>query len=123
VLVVEDDDPIRTMLLAVLDVAGYEVRGATNGPAALRLLEQWRPHVIVLDPFMRGVEGHWLFAQRAAIRELLSIPVIAVTTRTSGLLSARQLGVRAVLQRPHDVQQLLALIAEAIHDTTGAGPT
>ena len=45
--------------------------------------------------------------------------MIVVTVSTVSLPSARQLGVRAVLQQPHDVDHLRTLIAEAILDPTG----
>src|SRR5689334_9373617 len=52
VMVVEDDDAIRMMLLTVLEVEGYEALGVRNGIDALAMLGEWRPDVIVLDLFM-----------------------------------------------------------------------
>jgi CheY-like chemotaxis protein len=117
--VVEDDDAVRTMLLTVLEVAGYEVHGVGSGEEALTVLRQWQPDVIALDILMEDMEGYRFLADRARHGDLLTIPVVVVTVRTVSLPSARQLGVRAVLQQPHDVGQLRALIAEAILDPTG----
>jgi CheY-like chemotaxis protein len=114
VLVVEDDDAIRTMLLTVLEVAGYDVLGVRNGLDALTMLGEWRPDVIVLDLFMPLMDGFELLARKSASADLASIPVIVVTTSTALLPSAERLGVWAVLQRPHDVNHLRALIAEAM---------
>lgn len=119
VLVVEDDDAVRTMLLTVLEVAGYEVRGVGSGEEALTVLRQWHPDVIALDILMADMDGYRFLADRARYGELLAIPVVVVSVRTVSLPSARQLGVRAVLQQPHEVSQLRALIAEAIVDPTG----
>lgn len=107
------------MLLTVLEVAGYEVRGVGSGQEALAVLRQWHPDVIALDILMADMEGYRFLADRARHGELLTIPVVIVTVRTVSLPSARQLGVRAVLQQPHDISQLRALIAEAIQDPTG----
>ena len=121
VLVVEDDDAVRTMLTTVLEVAGYEVRGVGSGEEALTVLRRWRPDVITLDILMSDMDGYHFLDERARHRHLADIPVIAVTVSTVSLPSARQLGVRAVLQQPHDVDSLRTLIAEAIVDPTGQG--
>jgi two-component system OmpR family response regulator len=114
ILVVEDDDAIRTMLLTVLEVAGYDALGVRSGEDALVMLGEWRPDVIVLDLFLPLMDGHGLLEQRAARTDLAGIPIIVVTTSTAAVPSADRLGVWAVLQRPHDVNHLRALIAGAI---------
>ena len=119
VLVVEDDDAVRTMLTTVLEVAGYEVRGAGSGEEALTVLRQWHPDVIALDILMSNMDGYYFLAERSREGHLGEIPVIVVTVSSASLPSARQLGVRAVLQQPHDVDHLRTLIAEAILDPTG----
>jgi CheY-like chemotaxis protein len=121
VLVVEDDDAVRTMLTTVLEVAGYEVRGVGSGREALTVLRQWRPDVIALDIMMSNMDGYHFLAERSRQGHLEAIPVIVVTVSTTSLPTARQLGVRAVLQQPHDVDHLRRLIAEAIIDPTGQG--
>ena len=121
-LVVEDDDAVRTMLLTVLEVAGYEVRGVGSGEEALTVLRQWRPDVIALDILMSSMDGYHFLAERSRLHDLVSIPVIVVTASTVSLPSAGQLGVRAVLQQPHDVGHLRSLIAEAILDPAGQSP-
>jgi CheY-like chemotaxis protein len=114
-MVVEDDDAIRTMLLTVLEVAGYEALGVRNGGDAFAMLDEWRPDVIVLDLFVPLTDGYELLVRKAARDDLASIPVIVVTSSTASLPSAAHLGVWAVLQRPHDVNHLRALIADAMY--------
>jgi CheY-like chemotaxis protein len=113
-MVVVEDDAIRTMLLSVLDVVGYETLGARYGGDALALLGNWQPDVIVLDLFAPLTDGFALLARLAARDDLAYIPVIVVTSSTASLPSAAHLGVWAVLQRPHDVDHLRALIADAM---------
>jgi two-component system, OmpR family, response regulator len=121
VLVVEDDDAIRTMLVTVLELADYDVRGAMDGAEALETLAKWRPDVIVLDLFMPGMDGRQFLVRRSALDDLAAIPVIVVTATTASLPSAERLGVRAVLQKPHDVEQLRGLIAQVMHPSAGTG--
>jgi CheY-like chemotaxis protein len=119
VLIIEEDDAVRTMLLTVLEVAGHEVRGVGSGEEALTVLRQWQPDVIALNILLSNKGGYRFLDERSRRGDLLDVPVIVVTVSSVSLPSARQLGVRAVLQQPHDVDHLRALIAEAIVDPTG----
>ena len=65
VLVIEDDDAVRTMLLTVLEVAGYEVRGVGSGEEALTILRQWQPDVIALDILMSNMDGYRFLDERS----------------------------------------------------------
>ena len=112
---IEDDDAVRMMLMTVLEVAEYEVRGVRSGDEALTVLGQWRPDVITFDP----QSGDRFLDERARGRELAEIPVVVVTFSSTALSPASQLGVRAVLQQPHDVGHLRMLVAEAILDPKG----
>ncbi|HEX2214012.1 MAG TPA: response regulator, partial [Mycobacterium sp.] len=57
VLVVEDNPDLRLLVADVLAEAGYEVRTVGDGAAALSLLDQWWPEVIVLDLMMPIMDG------------------------------------------------------------------
>ena len=118
VLVIEDDDAVRTMLLTVLEVANYEVRGVRGSVDALRLLETWRPDAIALDVLAPDLDGYRFLDERSRRAELARIPVVVVTFKPVPLPPASQLGVRAVLQQPHDVDALRATIAAALLDPT-----
>ena len=110
------------MLLTVLEVDDYETRGVRNGFDALSVLAEWRPDVIVLDLFMPVMDGQQFLQRRAALAGVADIPIVVVTASTASLPPAGRLGVRAVLQKPHDVNRLRALIAEAIRDPSGESP-
>lgn len=59
VLVVDDNPDMRTSLLLVLQHLGYEAREAASGQEALACVEDWRPHIALVDlnmPDMTGVE-------------------------------------------------------------------
>ncbi len=112
VLVVDDDPDIREMLGMLLEVAGYTVRLAEHGQAALADLHAHpRPCCIVLDLQMPVMDG-WSF--RAAQQQdpaLADIPVIVVTASRS-LAAAAALQVAAYLAKPFASERLLALIEQ-----------
>jgi len=64
VLVVDDEQNIRQVLVYVLEDEGYQVVEAQDGETALRLIERQHPDVIILDMKMPGMDG-WEFADAA----------------------------------------------------------
>ncbi|MBN2005372.1 MAG: response regulator [Anaerolineae bacterium] len=57
-LVVEDRDPSRLLLLKLLQPLGFDVRSATNGKQALEMWENWSPHLIWMDMRMPVMDGY-----------------------------------------------------------------
>ncbi|WP_297035595.1 diguanylate cyclase, partial [Thermogutta sp.] len=57
VIIADDDDLIRKMLARWLTRAGYNVREATNGTEALRIVREQPPDIVITDWEMPGVEG------------------------------------------------------------------
>ena len=63
VVVVDDQPDAADMLAAALELDGYEVQTATSGERALPLIEQFRPHMVLLDVNMPGMDGRELTRQ------------------------------------------------------------
>ena len=113
VLVIDDDESIRRLLDLLLVDAGYDVRAAPDGAAALALLEHdatTPPGVILVDarmPVMDGARFLQVYRQRLG----RGAPVIALTAGT--LASAGHLGSEAdaVLRKPFDLDDVLHLVA------------
>jgi CheY-like chemotaxis protein len=85
VLVVDDDDDIRAILVELLVGEGYWAVAAADGEQALRIASRFPPDVILLDLMMPVMSG-WQF--RAAQRKdpaLADIPVIVVSAFANDL--------------------------------------
>lgn len=79
VLVVEDDAPLAHMFCTALAMNGLSVMRAADGLSALRIVDEYRPDIVVLDLMLPQVDGWTVlreFQSRAATR---SIPVVVVT--------------------------------------------
>lgn len=112
VLLVDDDEEIRSTLGAVLQAEGFDVVEARNGLHALQqLLRQPLPDVILLDmtmPVMTGFEFLELQQEDPRIRHL---PVIAVTVHAKAV----EIGaVRRLVRKPFDLGELVAVIREVL---------
>ncbi len=113
VLVVEDDEDIRTDLTAILRVKGFVVEEAANGKEALaRLRAGERPCLIVLDLMMPVMNGWELRAAMRADAELARLPVVVVSGKGRIPPDEEQtLAPAAVLVKPFELSELLDLVA------------
>jgi DNA-binding response OmpR family regulator len=117
VLVVDDEPAVCETIALFLSMAGYAVACAEDGEMAQRLIEPFRPDVIVADIFMPHQDGlgliNWLRQQA------LPTPVIVMSGRErsedfDGLALARNLGAAATLAKPFFPRQLTEAITSAI---------
>jgi CheY-like chemotaxis protein len=110
VLVVDDDEAMRGMIAMWLESAGYKVRTASNGQAALESLDQQTPCVIVLDLMMPVMSG-WQFREAQLQRDTFSnIPVIILSGHHNTPMEAQKLGAAAWIGKPIDVERLMTTI-------------
>lgn len=107
VLVVEDDDSIRSMLIDVLSFDGYRAIGARDGMEALAAIEQEHPFVILLDLLMPLLDGR-SFAN--VVRDNgIDVPIV-VMTASDGHIS-REVPADAYVAKPFDLPDLLSTVA------------
>jgi DNA-binding response OmpR family regulator len=110
VLVVEDDRPIGELLAGCInDEEGYRAIHVTRPTDALHTLEQMQPDLLVLDVGLPGMSGLELYDRVHQDERLRNVPVI-FETAVSREHSAefRKRGIRDVLQKPFDLNDLIA---------------
>ena len=118
VLVVEDDDAARELLVKVLHVAGADTCAAASSGEALEMLGNWRPDLVLSDLGMPRDEGY------ALIRAVRSLPaerggcVPAAALTVAGEPQARSraaaAGYDAQLAKPVEPVALLATVARLV---------
>jgi CheY-like chemotaxis protein len=85
-LVVDDVEDNRTLLVRMLSALGMEVREAADGPSALAMWEEWQPHALWMDLRMPGMDGNEA-VQRLRDRESeLGRPRTVVIALTASVL-------------------------------------
>jgi CheY-like chemotaxis protein len=112
ILVVEDDDEIRSALAQVLEDQGFAVHVAANGRHAIDVLRQApdKPRLILLDLMMPVMDG-WAFrAAQLADSELAEIPVVILSAAHDARRQAQALHVDGFLAKPLNVPKLLDTI-------------
>lgn len=121
VLVVEDDEALRTVLQEVLDSYDFRASGAANGLEALERVEEVRPDCIVLDLIMPELDGlGFLDAFRRVFPDQAELPILAMSASlpsTETRERLRRLGAPVILQKPFDIAAFVGCVLEI----TGAG--
>lgn len=113
VLVVEDEDAIRALLVAALRREPFEVDEAADGAAALQLTREHEYAVIVLDLMMPRVDGFsFIEAFRAASPDTRTTVVVLTAFDDSMIGRLRPDQVHAIVRKPFDVPQLVAMVRE-----------
>jgi two-component system chemotaxis response regulator CheY len=117
ILVVDDDQHFRDMLIRVLEDAGHEVTHAANGEEGLRAYRAAPPDAVVIDLVMPGKEGIETIMQLK--REFPAARVIAMSGggrrgNTSYLEVAGKLGASRMLAKPFTIEQILGVIDDLL---------
>jgi len=109
VLVIDDDEDIRSLVAELLQRAGLVVDQAADGRSGLRAFHQSAPDLVVLDVSMPDLDG-WQTLER--IRDLSDVPVMMVTARGAELERVRglQAGADDYLVKPFGRQELVARV-------------
>src|SRR6185295_1321432 len=113
VLVVDDDDAIRTLLAAALRREPFEVDTAIDGATALEMTRHVEYAAIVLDLMMPRINGfEFLEAFHAATPKRRSV-IFVVTAFDDAKVSKLPAGhVHAIVRKPFDVTQLVTMVRE-----------
>ncbi len=119
ILLVDDDHDLLRLISLRLSAAGYRVRTADSGEAALAALAIARPAAVVTDLRMPGIDGLTLFD--AIHRQDPALPVLILTAHGTipDAVSATQRGVYGFLTKPFDSQELLQKVASAVRLSGG----
>jgi len=109
VLLIDDDDEVRTAMAELFRLEGYDVIDANNGQAGLTLLETNQPSVAVIDYLMPGLNGVQV-AQLARAKQPF-LPIIFVSGYADTMALESVSGAK-VLRKPVNADELLAVVSE-----------
>jgi DNA-binding response OmpR family regulator len=113
ILVIEDDEDIRTIVVTRLKMAGYETIVSAGGMDGLRRFYGDRPDLVVLDIAMPVMDG-WQVLER--LREVSDVPVLILTAASQERDKLRGLrsGADDYITKPFSGEELLARVEVAL---------
>ncbi len=109
VLVVDDEDRIRSVVRGYLENDGFEVAEARDGEAAIRVEQDWHPDLVVLDVMMPGIDGLEVLRR---LRTRSEVPVILLTARSEEVdkLVGLSVGADDYVTKPFSPRELVARV-------------
>lgn len=109
VLVVEDDDAVRKLIVTALGSHGYEWISAVTGKEAIDAIAASDPSIVLLDLGLPDIDGQDVIAK---VRTWSQVPIIVVSARADDLdkIKALDAGADDYLSKPFSVGELLARI-------------
>lgn len=117
IVIVEDEQPIRQMYKAKLELAGFSASTADNGHDGLVIIKQNMPDVVLLDLRMPGMSGDEMLAKLRETEWGADIRVIILTnlSRDEAPARLRYLGVsRYVVKAHHTPSQIVEIVHEVL---------
>ena len=115
-ILVVDDHPVNVMALSMLlKASGFDVRGTSEGRAALEIAAEFRPSVVLLDIGIPIMDGYEIARRLRADPAFASLRIIAVTGYSSdeARRKSREAGFDRHLVKPVPLEELLAAIAHS----------
>ena len=122
ILVVDDDDLIRKLVVKTLVRAGYDVVASANGQEATDIYRREPADLIITDLFMPEKEGMEIIMELK--RDFPDVRIIAISGAgslgsTEYLEMARMIGATRTLAKPFGQEQLLGAVREALGEVQG----
>lgn len=110
ILVVEDDEDIRNVVVEILESEGYPTREAANGKEALEILSQIeKPCLVLLDMMMPIMNGRQFIDAVMADAYLAPIPILIVSAIAD---KANTTGSVGFLKKPIDIDVVLKVVGQ-----------
>jgi len=117
ILVVDDEEDLRNMLSAILVQCGAEVRSSGSAAGALKIMEDWRPDLLLSDIAMPDKDGLWLISEIRALEAAQGagrryLPAVALTAyvKVETRIQVLKAGFDMFLPKPVIPAELLAVI-------------
>lgn len=119
ILVVDDEEQIRTMLAEMLTSEGYEVTQAEDGETALDIADIEHPDLVLLDVWMPGMDGFDVLEGMRRTEAMESTPCIFITAMdpSDGERMAMDLAADCYLTKPFELSILRAAVRSVLRKT------
>lgn len=117
ILVAEDDKFLANAYRVKLSKANYDVRLASDGEEALKILSEFMPDLVILDLVMPKIDGFTVLTNMRADEKLKKIPVLVASNlgQKDDMEKAKRLGARDFLVKSDlSIDQLLKKVTSVV---------
>jgi len=119
ILVIDDDRELTETVRGMLEAQGYEVLTANDGEQGLELAYTERPHLVLLDLMMPGMDGYQV-CRELQFGYTKDIPIVILTAKTDlpDMMEANRCGATAFVTKPFRVDYLLSTVRNVLRDAS-----
>jgi len=111
ILVIEDDNSIRELLVELLQSEGYEVSSAVNGLEGLKSLEKnKKPDLILIDLMMPVMDGYSFRSEQMKHPVWSKIPVVVMSAEANAKEKMKNFNITAFLSKPVELDTILKTV-------------
>ncbi len=111
ILIVDDEDDIRTIIKTILETHGFNTVEASNGEEALEKLKTLTPAAVILDIMMPGLNGYDVVVSMKQQTKTQNIPIIMLSAKSEYddlIKGYKDYGVEYYITKPFTSKQLLS---------------
>lgn len=120
ILIADDDEPVRHLIRAGLEGAGYDVAEAANGVEAIRAANATPFDLVITDILMPEKDGLETIVHLRKRSPGLKVIAISGYENALFLADARGLGAARVLPKPFKIAELVAMVRDLLEQPTAA---
>jgi UDP-3-O-[3-hydroxymyristoyl] N-acetylglucosamine deacetylase len=114
VLVVDDEERIRSSLKGILSDEGFRVLDTGRAPAVMDIINRERPRLVLLDVWMPDIDGIELLRRIKAVSPQTEVIMISGHGNINSAVAATKLGAADFIEKPFSVDGLLGSIGRAL---------
>ncbi len=121
ILVVDDEPQITRVLRTTLSAQGYDLRVAADGEAALDIVKDWKPDLVITDLAMPNMDGLELCRR---LRESSGVPILVLSVRGQERMKIQALdaGADDYVTKPFNMGELLARVRAQLRRAPSTAP-
>ena len=113
-LIVEDDDDLRTLLVGRFEDAGYRVEAVASGPDALAAVAREVPDLVILDVMLPGLDGIEVCRRLRADHPLLYVMMLTARADEFDRVIGLEVGADDYVTKPFSLQEVVARVRAAL---------
>ena len=111
ILIVEDDNSIRELLVELLQGEGYEVGSAVNGLEGIHYLQKHQaPDLILIDLMMPIMDGYTFRTEQLKNADWAKIPIVVMSAEANAKEKLKNFGITAFLSKPVELETILKAV-------------
>lgn len=117
VLIVDDQNGIRVLLMEVFNSEGYITYQAPNGKVALEIVHEETPDIVLLDMKIPGMDGLEILKQIKQMKPDMNVIMMTAYGELDMIKEATELGARMHFTKPFDIDEMRIAVNKTLHES------